>query len=194
MSNVLIINGSAKWHGSGGTLTRSFVELATDVLKSLGHQVTVTCVDCDFSVDEEVKKILAADTILVQFPAWWMNPPWQFKRYEDEVFLDPRINGGDGRSRSDATRLYGRGGVCINKTYMLSSTWNAPQEAFEDPLQFFDGKGIDAVLIPVHKTFEFLGMRPLPSFMANDVLKNPRIAEDLDRFKIHLIRYFASSN
>lgn len=77
---------------------------------------------------------------------------------------------------------------------MLSSTWNAPQEAFEDPLQFFDGKGIDAVMMPVHKTFLFLGMRPLPSFMANDVLKNPRIAEDLDRFKIHLIRYFASSN
>ena len=94
------------------------------------------------------------------------------------MFLDPRINGGDGRSRSDATRLYDHGGVCINKTYMLSSTWNAPQEAFEDPLQFFDGKGIDAVLMPVHKTFEFLGMRPLPSFMANDVLKNPRIAED----------------
>lgn len=117
MSNVLIIDGSAKWHGSGGTLTRSFVELVTDVLKSLGHQVTVTRVDCDFSVDEEVKKILAADTILVQFPAWWMNPPWQFKRYEDEVFLDPRINGGDGRSRSDATRLYGRC-VCINKNYI----------------------------------------------------------------------------
>lgn len=75
MSNVLIIDGSAKWHGSGGTLTHSFVELATDVLKSLCHQVTVTSVDCDFSVDEEVKKILAADTILVQFPAWWMNPP-----------------------------------------------------------------------------------------------------------------------
>ncbi len=48
--------------------------------------------------------------------------------------------------------------------------------------------------MPVHKTFEFLGMRPLPSFMANDVLKNPRIAEDLDRFKNHLIRYFATSN
>lgn len=193
MSNVLIINGSAKWHGTGGTLTRSFVELASKVLNSLGHQVVVTGVDRDFSVEEEVQKISDADSIIAQFPAWWMNPPWQFKRYQDEVLFDPRINGGDGRSRADATRLYGRGGVCINKTYMLSSTWNAPREAFEDRLQFFEGKGIDEVLMPVHKTFQFLGMRPLPSFMANDVLKNPRIADDLKRFKSHLIRYFGSA-
>lgn len=193
MSNVLIINGRAKWHGSGGTLTRSFIEHASEVLNSLGHQVTVTGVDRDFSVEEEVQKIFDADSIIVQFPAWWMNPPWQFKRYQDEVLLDPRINGGDGRSRKDATRLYGRGGVCVNKTYMLSSTWNAPREAFEDPLQFFEGRGIDAILMPVHKTFQFLGMRPLPSFMANDVLKNPQIADDLNRFKSHLIRYFGSS-
>lgn len=51
MSRVLIIDGGAKWHGTGGTLTQSFVELATDVLNSLGHQVTVTTVDRDFSVD-----------------------------------------------------------------------------------------------------------------------------------------------
>ena len=193
MSNVLIINGGAQWHGRGGTLSRSFVELASDVLHSLGHQVTVTTVDREFSVDEEGRKILEADSIIVQFPAWWMSPPWQFKRYEDEVLLDPRINRGDGRSRSDATRLYGRGGLCVNKTYMLSSTWNAPREAFDDPLQFFEGKGIDAVLMPVHKTFQFLGMRPLPSFVANDVVKNPKIPDDFNRFKNHLIRYFGSS-
>ena len=190
MSNVLIINGGAKWHGTGGTLTDSFVELASDVLNSLGHQITVTSVDRDFVADEEAQKIFEADSLLIQFPAWWMNPPWQLKRYQDEVLLDSRINGGDGRTRSDATRLYGRGGPCINKTYMLSSTWNAPLEAFEDPLQFFDGKGIDAVLMPVHKTFQFLGLRPLPSFMANDVLKNPQILDDLQRFEAHLTRYY----
>lgn len=194
MSKVLIIDGGAKWHGTGGTLTHSFVELATDVLNSFGHQVTVTTVDREFSVDEEVEKIIDADSIILQFPAWWMNPPWQVKRYQDEVFLDPRINGGDGRTRSDATQLYGRGGVCVSKTYMLSSTWNAPKEAFDDPLQFFEGKGIDAVLMSVHKTFQFLSMRPLPSFMANDVLKNPQIAEDMQRFKEHLNRYFGASH
>lgn len=74
MSKVLIIDGGAKWHGTGGTLTHSFVELATDVLNSFGHQVTVTTVDREFSVDEEVEKIIDADSIILQFPAWWMNP------------------------------------------------------------------------------------------------------------------------
>ena len=73
---------------------------------------------------------------------------------------------------------------------MLSSTWNAPLEAFNEPMQFFEAKGIDGLLFPMHKTFEFLGMRPLPSFIANDVLKNPSIEADLERFKAHLIRCF----
>ena len=42
----------------------------------------------------------------------------------------------------------------------------------------------------MHKTFQFIGMRPLPSFIANDVLKNPTIEADLERFKAHLIRCF----
>ena len=34
-------------------------------------------------------------------------------------------------------------------------------------------------------------MRPLPSFMANDVLKNPKLEEDFARFAAHLKRYFS---
>ncbi|MCF0254619.1 MAG: NAD(P)H-dependent oxidoreductase, partial [Duodenibacillus sp.] len=117
--------------------------------------------------------------------------PWQLKRYEDLVFVKPALcAGGDGRSREDRTRLYGRGGVNRDKVYMLSSTWNAPREAFEDPRQFFEGRGIDGLLFPLHKTFEFLGMRGLPSFMANDVFKNPTIEADVERFRSHLARYF----
>ncbi len=73
---------------------------------------------------------------------------------------------------------------------MISMTWNAPLEAFTEPMQFFEGKGIDGVLFPMHKTFAFLGMKPLPTFMANDVIKNPTLEADLERFKAHLIRCF----
>lgn len=97
MSGVLIIDGGAKWHGTGGTLTQSFVELATDVLNSLGHQVTVITVDRDFSVDEEVEKLVDADSIILQFPAWWMNPPWQVrKRGLDEYNAWKSANNGKG--------------------------------------------------------------------------------------------------
>nr|WP_286313820.1 NAD(P)H-dependent oxidoreductase [Turicimonas muris] len=49
---------------------------------------------------------------------------------------------------------------------------------------------MDGVLLPVHKAFQFLGMKPLPSFMANDVLKNPTLEEDTKRFKEHLKKVF----
>ena len=44
--------------------------------------------------------------------------------------------------------------------------------------------------MPVHKTLQFLGLRPLESFMANDVLKNPQIEADLERWKAHLKALF----
>ena len=56
---------------------------------------------------------------------------------------------------------------------------------------FSEVSGIDGVLLPVHKAFQFLGMKPLPSFMANDVDKNPTFEEDRQRFKEHLKKVFA---
>ena len=73
---------------------------------------------------------------------------------------------------------------------MLSSTWNAPLQAFTDANQFFGGVGIDGVLLPLHKTFQFIGMSPLPSFVANDIYKNPSIKFDLNRFKDHIEQNF----
>ena len=44
--------------------------------------------------------------------------------------------------------------------------------------------------MPLHKTFEFIGMRKLPSFMVNDVFKHPTIPEDLERWNAHLTKLF----
>ena len=115
-----------------------------------------------------------------------MSAPWQYKKYEDEVFGHELICGGDGRSRHDATKLYGTGGKCVNAYYMVSSTWNAPLEAFNDPKQFFEGAGIDGALMGIHKPFQFIGMRKLPSFIANDVIKNPQIEKDTERLRLHI--------
>ena len=46
---------------------------------------------------------------------------------------------------------------------MISATWNAPQQAFDDPSDFFAGKGVDAVYLPFHKANEFLGRACRPS-------------------------------
>ena len=73
---------------------------------------------------------------------------------------------------------------------MLSSTWNAPIQAFTEKDQFFEGKGIDGVFFWLHKAFAFIGMKPMESFICNDVLKNPKIDEDVKRWKDHIKKNF----
>ena len=33
---------------------------------------------------------------------------------------------------------------------MISATWNAPQQAFDDPMDFFEATGVDAVYFPLY--------------------------------------------
>ena len=69
---------------------------------------------------------------------------------------------------------------------MLSVTWNAPDEAFVDPAQFFEGKGIDAVYFPFHKANQFLALSELPTFLATDVMKAPNVEATVARYAQHL--------
>lgn len=75
---------------------------------------------------------------------------------------------------------------------MLSLTLNAPKEAFNDPDQwFFEGKTIDDLFWPMHLNFKFFGMEPLETFACFDVMKNPDIENDFQRFSAHLKQQFA---
>ena len=188
---VLILDCGCQIFGRGGNLNHYYSDLAMKVLQKLGHEVQITLVGGLWEISEEGEKIQGADAIIVQTPAWWMSPPWQFKKYQDEVFIQPGIVKNDGRHHADPSIGYGTGGTLTEKKYMLSSTWNAPKAAFDRKDDFFGGVGIDGVLLPVHKAFQFLGMKPLPSFMANDVDKNPTFEEDRQRFKEHLKKVFA---
>lgn len=42
----------------------------------------------------------------------------------------------------------------------------------------------------MHLNFKFFGMRPLETFACFDVLKNPNIETDFERFEAHLNQYF----
>jgi modulator of drug activity B len=76
---------------------------------------------------------------------------------------------------------------------MLSLTWNAPQQAFDDPTDFFEAKGVDAVYFPFHKANTFLGMTGLPTFLCVDVMKRPDIERDMARYEQHLTEVFGLS-
>lgn len=115
------------------------------------------------------------------------------KKYIDEVFTAGHgsLYSSDGRTRADAGKKYGSGGLIKGKKYLLSLTWNAPLEAFTDPDQFFHGVGVDGVYLHFHKANQFLGMEALPTFICNDVIKQPDIEADIARYREHLAKIFA---
>ncbi|QCE35153.1 NAD(P)H-dependent oxidoreductase [Acetobacteraceae bacterium] len=186
---AFIINGGKSYAHSHGKLNTYLANVAADYFKQLtGWEILTTNIANGYDCDEEVEKFLQADLILWQTPAWWMGVPWETKKYIDEVFTagHEKLYQNDGRTRKDPTRKYGSGGLLPNKHYMLAVTWNAPKEAFTEKDQFFEGKGIDAVYFPLHKANQFLGMKPLPTYIFNDVIKDPQIERDVVQYRRHL--------
>ncbi|MFW2066191.1 NAD(P)H-dependent oxidoreductase [Acinetobacter johnsonii] len=193
MKNILLINGAKTFAHSNGQLNDTLTELAQEVLLDLGHQVQVTRADSEYDAKAEVEKFLWADTVIYQMPGWWMGAPWTVKKYIDDVFTEGHgsLYANDGRSRSDASKKYGSGGLIHDKNYMLSLTWNAPMDAFNDAEQFFHGVGVDGVYLPFHKANQFLGMQTLPTFIVNDVIKAPEVEAYMAKYREHLTQVFA---
>ena len=167
-NNVLILDAGCQNYGKGGELNHYLSRIAEEELTKLGWNVEITLIDSQWETAAEAEKIKKADVIIVQTPGWWMSTP---------SHLHPDDN-------------YGKGGILTDKKFMISSTWNAPKTAFDRKGDFFEGRGVDGVFFPLIKAFEFLGMKQLPSFMCNDVVKNPHIGEDVKRWKEHLRRVF----
>ena len=193
MKNILLINGAKTFAHSNGQLNDTLTELAQEVLSDLGHQVQVTRADSEYDAKVEVEKFLWADTVIYQMPGWWMGAPWTVKKYIDDVFTEGHgsLYANDGRSRADASKKYGSGGLIHDKNYMLSLTWNAPMDAFNDAEQFFHGVGVDGVYLPFHKANQFLGMQTLPTFIVNDVIKAPEVEAYMAQYRKHLTQVFA---
>ena len=198
MKNVFIINAHQPYPFSEGRLNQSFANRATACLESKGYDVRSTETKDDYDVDEEIEKHRWADALILQSPVNWMGVPWSFKRYMDFVYsagMDGRLCSGDGRTRNDPQKQYGTGGELDGTRYMLSLTFNAPRASFDDPSQtFFEGRSVDDLFWTTHLNFRFFGMTPLETFSSHDVMKNPDIESDFERFDAHLDRHFPSTS
>ena len=194
MKNIFIINAHEPYPISKGSLNSALVEKATSILSAKGYNIKTTTMEDEYEPQVEVEKHLWADAIILQTPVNWMGVPWSFKKYMDYVYsagIMGQLGDGDGRTRKDPTKQYGTGGLLTDTKYMLSLTFNAPKEAFDDPNQyFFEGKGVDDLFWPTHLNFRFLGMHPLETFACYDVMKNPDIENDFIRFEACLNRHF----
>lgn len=196
MKNILIINAHQFYEGiSTGKLNNSVAEVIQQEMEQRGFNVKQTYIEQGYDINEEVEKHLWADVIITQSPVYWFGAPWIYKKYLDEVFTAGMMQGtfldGDGRTRSDPGKQYGTGGKMQGKQHMLSLTWNAPKEAFDDHDQILlEGKSVDDVMTCYTVSYKFCGAEVLPSFSCFDVLKNPDIDGDLARLKQQLAKSF----
>ena len=190
MSKVLILNGTQPYEFAPGKLNATLTDRARTALEAKGHEVRITTVSEGYDVEAEIESHQWADTVVFQFPVNWMGVPWSFKKYMDEVYtagMDGRLCAGDGRTPEAPKANYGTGGTLSGTNYMLSVTFNAPSESFDDPSEpFFAGGSVDDLLRPMHLNAKFFDMSALPTFAAFDVMKNPEVDADLIRFDAHI--------
>ncbi|MDR6778479.1 MULTISPECIES: NAD(P)H-dependent oxidoreductase [Paenibacillus] len=177
MKNILIINGHQKYDSSEGKLNRTLMDNMVRLL-SEENKIKTTSVQNGYTLSEEQEKFLWADVVIYQTPIYWFSVPGLLKTYMDEVYAYGVFFTG--------AHEYGSGGLLTDKKYMFSTTWNAPEKAFNDPTQFFNGASLEAALRHLHSAHAFLGMEPLKSFACYDVIKNPNIPKFIADLDIHL--------
>ncbi|TQR31322.1 NADPH quinone reductase MdaB [Campylobacter sp. MIT 99-7217] len=190
MKTALLINGSKKFSNDGTRLNATMQSVAKEWLENKGYKVLETIIDKGYDEEKEVQKWLDSELIIWQFPAWWMGEPWIMKEYIDKVFSAGfgKFSKSDGRHRDNPDINYGKGGLMQGKKVMFSMTWNAPLNAFINKNEFFEGKGIETVIFHLRKAHEYNGFSVLPTFMCNDVVKNPQISKYTEDYKAHLAR------
>ena len=195
MKNVLIINGHQKYDVvAEGKLTQIFIDAANAFFTSNGFSVKNTVIESDYDIMEEVEKLAWAEYILYQYPVYWMGLPWISKKYFDEIFsagYQTVTYQSDGRSRDDASKKYGSGGLMQDKKYMLSLTYNCPTTEFSNKEGFFDGLSLDEANVAVHKTFQFCGAKPLETYSIHDVFSGDlNVDAEVEKFNATLHRNF----
>lgn len=190
--NVLIINAHLAYPGwSEGKLNLAFMDAAKAFFAERGHQVAETYIERGYDVEEEVRKHASADLVILQTPVNWFSAPWIYKKYVDEVFnaglTNQTLLEGDGRTRQDPTRQYGTGGKMQGRKFLISATWNAPKEAFDNPHGvLYGGKGTADLFLHITSNYKFIGFDILPDFGVFDIFKTPDIPRALEGYKRHL--------
>lgn len=183
MKNILVINGHEYYEHSKGQLNKTLFDAIVKQLSSNYNIMTTTLQD-GFEKGEEQAKVKWANYIIYQTPIYNYSVPALFKEYIDQTHeYGVYFRGNTGE--------YGiGGGFLTDKRYMFSTTWNAPEKAFNDRSKFFEGRNVEDVLFHLHLSHKFAGMTGLKTFSCFDVKKNPDINVYLTSLQNHLSQYF----
>ncbi|NMH28032.1 NAD(P)H-dependent oxidoreductase [Flavobacterium silvaticum] len=188
--NIFIINGAQVFAHSGGKLNKAITEWDKDFFSSDSkYDIRITDINTSYNPEKEVENFVWADVIIYHFPIWWFSLPHKLKEYLDHVLTVGHRKGlyySDGRKMDNPNRNYGTAGLLQGKSYLVTSTWNAPAAAFTLEDEFFGQTSVDdGVLFGFHKMNAFLSLQRLESFHFHDVEKNL----ELERFESYRIQY-----
>lgn len=192
---VLLINTHLTYpNWTEGTLNNSFFKIAKDFFISKSYEVLETIIEDGYQANEEEKKHLESDSVILQMPVNWFGAPWIYKKYVDEVFncglFSKSFLTGDGRTREDPTKQYGTGGLLQGKKFMICATWNAPAEAFDNPQQqLMQGKGTADLFLNVTSNYRFCGYEILKDYNCFD-FRNADMKKSLENYPTHLADVF----
>lgn len=195
MTKIFIINGGQKFGHSGGKFNETLAAATAGFFSDLADfEVRTTNINNDYHPEEEVAKYIWADIIIYHTPIWWFQVPHGLKKYIDVVFTEGHKKGiyiSDGRKVDNPARNYGTGGMLHGRKYMVTSSWNAPKEAFTLPDEFFMETSVDnGVLFGFHRMNAFVGLSQLEGMHFHDIEKNADIARDLKLYSAHLKNTF----
>lgn len=195
MRKIFIINGGQKFGHSGGRFNQTIAKETFEFFNNKeDFEVKSTDINEEYDPAKEVEKFVWADVVIYHTPIWWFQLPYGFKKYIDVVFSEGHEKGiykSDGRSSKNPAINYGTGGMLHGKKYMVTTSWNAPKEAFTLPGEFFDETSVDkGALFGFHRMNAFTGMAPLESMHFHDIEKNADVLNDLESYEKHLTQLF----
>lgn len=125
-------------------------------IEESGHAFSNGCQTPD--VEEEQRKVLAADAVILLFPLWWFSMPAIMKGWVDRVWAYGLAYGY--RGAGNAYR-YGEGGFA-GKRALLAVSVGGPADDYSP--RGINGS-LDQLLFPItHGTLFFPGMQVLPTF------------------------------
>lgn len=80
MKKVLLINAHLTYpNWTEGNLNDSFVQKAKDFFQTNGFEVLETNIEKGYNPEEEEKKHLDAEIVILQTPINWFGAPWIYK-------------------------------------------------------------------------------------------------------------------
>ncbi len=197
MKKIFIINGGQKFLHSGGRFNETVAAASEKFFKDQkDYEVKNTNINDYYDPLEEVGKYTWADVVIYHTPIWWFQLPHGLKKYIDVVFTEGQNKGiyrNDGRSSKNPAINYGTGGMLKGKHYMVTTSWNAPKEAFIIPGEFFKETSVDdGPLFGFHRMNAFTGMSALESIHFHDIEKNADVEGEMRLYRSHLKKIFTA--